>query len=264
MLLFSVHEISRYTPGTQVFSFDTFYVTSVENYQQDGVVFKGNTRGKDIRASFDKLQSRLKDALGDRYRLFLLEDADEKPTAVIMPKDEGESQSISKQTEVVVALAFALLTLVSTANANGVPLLQFLIDPRHTDIKTSDVSDALPAALSFWFILGSHEFGHWTATRRWPEMKMTLPFFIPSGFGFLGSFGAITRLKGYVKNRDALLDFASSGPLIGSLTAGGATLLGFILSASGLTDLTIDSASFQDSFVMQVQKILHVYTDTCI
>ena len=81
---------------------------------------------------------------------------------------------------------------------------------------------------------------------------MTLPFFIPSGFGFLGSFGAITRLKGYVKNRDALLDFGTSGPLIGSLTAAGATLLGFILTASGLNDLTIDSGAFQDSFVMQV------------
>lgn len=239
----------------KVFSFDTFYVTSVENYQQDGVVFKGNTRGKDIQASFDKLQSRLKDTLGDRYRLFLLEDSEEKPTAVVMPKDEGESQSISQQTEIVVALAFALLTVVSTANANGVPLLQFIIDPRHTELKLSDVSDALPAALAFWFILGSHEFGHWRACQRWPDMKMSLPFFIPSGFGFLGSFGAITRVKGYVKNRDAQLDFASSGPLIGSLTAGGATLLGFILSASGITDLTIDSISFQDSFVMQVTAL---------
>lgn len=237
---------------TRVFSFDTFYVTSVENYEQDGVVFKGNTRGKDVQASFEKLQSRLRDALGDRYRLFLLADAEDKPTAVVMPKDQGEASSLSRQKEVVVALAFALLTIISTGNANGVPLLQFLIDPRHTELRVADVSDALLAALAFWFILGSHEFGHFLSTQRWPGMKMSLPFFIPSGFGFLGSFGSITRLKGYAKNRDALLDFASSGPLIGSLTAATATIAGFILSASGLNDLTIDSSAFQDSFVMQV------------
>ena len=138
----------------KVFSFDTFYVTSVENYQEDGVVFKGNTRGKDIQLSFDKLQTRLAETLGDRYRLFLLTDSEDKPTAVIMPKDEGESSSLSRQTEIVVSLAFAFLTLISTANANGVPLLQFLIDPRHTELRVTDVSDALPAALAFWFILG--------------------------------------------------------------------------------------------------------------
>ena len=29
-----------------VFGFDTFFVTSVENYDADGVLFKGNLRGK--------------------------------------------------------------------------------------------------------------------------------------------------------------------------------------------------------------------------
>ena len=29
-----------------VFGFDTFYVTSVENYQANGVLFKGNLRGR--------------------------------------------------------------------------------------------------------------------------------------------------------------------------------------------------------------------------
>ena len=43
-----------------VFGFDTFYVTSVENYQSDGVVFKGNIRGKDPQASYQKLATRMK------------------------------------------------------------------------------------------------------------------------------------------------------------------------------------------------------------
>jgi hypothetical protein len=36
------------------------WVTSVENYQQDGVVFKGNVRGKSPAASYAKLKQRLK------------------------------------------------------------------------------------------------------------------------------------------------------------------------------------------------------------
>ena len=43
-----------------VFGFDTFYVTSVENYKSDGVVFKGNVRGKDPQASYQKLAARMK------------------------------------------------------------------------------------------------------------------------------------------------------------------------------------------------------------
>ena len=43
-----------------VFGFDTFYVTSVENYKSDGVVFKGNMRGKDTQASYQKMSTRMK------------------------------------------------------------------------------------------------------------------------------------------------------------------------------------------------------------
>lgn len=43
----------------QVFGFDTMWVTSVENYQQDGVVFKGNVRSKDPAAAYAKMKQRL-------------------------------------------------------------------------------------------------------------------------------------------------------------------------------------------------------------
>ncbi len=43
-----------------VFGFDTFWVTSVENYNADGVVFKGNVRGKDPQAAYLKMQGRMK------------------------------------------------------------------------------------------------------------------------------------------------------------------------------------------------------------
>jgi hypothetical protein len=35
------------------------WVTSVDNYQQDGVVFKGNVRNKDPSAAYAKMKQRL-------------------------------------------------------------------------------------------------------------------------------------------------------------------------------------------------------------
>jgi len=43
----------------RVFGFDSFWVTSVENYEADGVIFKGNVRGKDPATSYAKMNERL-------------------------------------------------------------------------------------------------------------------------------------------------------------------------------------------------------------
>lgn len=43
-----------------VFGFDTFYVTSVENYQANGVLFKGNLRGRNPAESYTRTAARLK------------------------------------------------------------------------------------------------------------------------------------------------------------------------------------------------------------
>ncbi len=43
-----------------VFGFDTFWVTSVENYKSDGVVFKGNVRAKDMDVMYKKMTDRMK------------------------------------------------------------------------------------------------------------------------------------------------------------------------------------------------------------
>ncbi len=140
-----VIERLRYT----VFGFDTFWVTQVDNYDQDGVVFKGNVRGRDPAVAFQKMKQRMKvrvrrrlarararaarpdparppasapalrpskpspppppptttthslqAELGDRYRLFLLEDKEEKPTAVVLPLDAANEGTISRFTEV--------------------------------------------------------------------------------------------------------------------------------------------------------------------
>jgi len=231
-----------------VFGYDTFWVTSVENYEADGVIFKGNMRAKDTAAAYAKMCDRLKAELGGKYSLFLLQDRDDSPTIIVLPEGSG-SERISRGTEVWLAVAFALGTTLTSLQANNVPILPFLVDPFHTAISQQDFVDAAPAVAAFWATLLLHEWGHWSAARK-AGAETYLPFIIPAGFGFLGSFGGITRLKGFLPNREALLAFASEGPFLGAASSLFLVVVGLGLSAAGVCDIGVDSPSFADSFLI--------------
>jgi len=79
-------------------------------------------------------------------------------------------------------------------------------------------------------------------------VSLYLPLLVPAGFGFLGSFGGITRFRGFVPDRAALLDVAEAGPAVGVVVSSALLLLGLGLSAAGLGDVTVDSAAFADSW----------------
>jgi hypothetical protein len=81
-------------------------------------------------------------------------------------------------------------------------------------------------------------------------VELYLPLIVPAGFGFVGSFGGITRFKGFVPNRETLLDVAVAGPLWGSAASGALLLLGLGLTAVGLGDVSIDSPALADSFLV--------------
>ncbi|KAF5840238.1 hypothetical protein DUNSADRAFT_17341 [Dunaliella salina] len=81
---------------------------------------------------------------------------------------------------------------------------------------------------------------------------MYLPFIVPAGFGFLGSFGGITRLKGFLPDRDALLKFGTAGPFYGSSVSLGLFFIGMVLSSLGVTDIGIDTPAFTDSLLVAV------------
>ncbi|KAJ9523354.1 hypothetical protein QJQ45_005399 [Haematococcus lacustris] len=195
-----------------VFGFDTFWVTSVSNYQEDGVIFKGNVRGKNPGLAYAKMKDRLK---------------------------------------VWLSCAFLLGTALSVANAANVPLFQWLADGGQTPLTAQDWLDAAPFMLATAALLGAHEFGHWQAARK-HGTDMYLPFIIPAGFGFIGSFGGINRLRSFLPNREALLEFASKGPLLGSAVSVSLLLLGLLLSAMGFSDVGVDSPSFADSFLVAI------------
>jgi membrane-associated protease RseP (regulator of RpoE activity) len=72
----------------------------------------------------------------------------------------------------------------------------------------------VPYGLWVIAILGAHEMGHYLACRYY-GIPATLPFFIPAPPIFVGSFGAVIRIKGRIPDRRALFDVAAAGPLAG-------------------------------------------------
>ena len=89
---------------------------------------------------------------------------------------------------------------------------------------TFDLLLGLQFALAVMFVLGSHEMGHFLASKRW-GMKASLPYFIPFPT-IIGTLGAIIRQRGVIRNRKALLEIGVSGPLAGILASILVTYLG--------------------------------------
>jgi membrane-associated protease RseP (regulator of RpoE activity) len=79
---------------------------------------------------------------------------------------------------------------------------------------TAALFAGIPYGLWVIAILGAHEMGHYLACRYY-GIPATLPFFIPAPPIFVGSFGAVIRIKGRIPDRQALFDVAAAGPLAG-------------------------------------------------
>jgi membrane-associated protease RseP (regulator of RpoE activity) len=79
-------------------------------------------------------------------------------------------------------------------------------------------------------ILGTHEFGHYWASRK-NNVKATLPFFIPAPPIFIaGTFGAFIQIKELIPNRRVLMEIGAAGPIAGFIVAVPTLALGLFLS----------------------------------
>ncbi|MFS8821796.1 site-2 protease family protein, partial [Synechococcus sp. W60.2] len=137
-----------------IFSLDTFFVTETIPYGE-GAIFKGNLR-REAEGVVPLLQERLRERLGSRYQLFLVEDASEKPAVVVLP-DEIVNYRTSRGAQILAAglmLASFLATLEVGANLFGFRLLE----------APGRWVEALPVAAGIFAILLVHETGHrWMA-----------------------------------------------------------------------------------------------------
>jgi membrane-associated protease RseP (regulator of RpoE activity) len=74
-------------------------------------------------------------------------------------------------------------------------------------------------------ILVTHELGHYLLS-RWHRVPASLPLFIPGPPHFIGTFGAVIRMRGPILHRRALFDVGVAGPLAGFVVAVMALVVG--------------------------------------
>ena len=87
----------------------------------------------------------------------------------------------------------------------------------------------IPFALTLLCILTTHEFGHFVLSKI-HRVPASLPLFVPGLPHFIGTFGAIIRIRGPIVSRLALFDIGVAGPLAGFIVAVGTLIVGLHLS----------------------------------
>lgn len=83
----------------------------------------------------------------------------------------------------------------------------------------------IPFAGTLLGILVTHEFGHYILSRM-HRVPASFPLFIPGPPHFIGTFGAIIRMRGPILSRKALFDIGVAGPIAGFVVAVIALVIG--------------------------------------
>lgn len=203
-----------------IFGIDTFFATETVPYQE-GVIFKGNLRGEPA-DTHAKLSEKLKELMGDRYTLFLVDGPDKRPTVIVLPDSAKPIQQTVAQR--ILAVVLAIATLLTTFEAAGlIQGFDFFAEP-------SRWQECLMIAGGLLAVLATHEIGHQIAARK-VGVKFSGPFFLP--VIQIGSFGSLNRFLTFIPNRQALCDVAIAGPLAGGALSLLLLLIGLELSHPG-------------------------------
>lgn len=219
-----------------IFGIDTFFATETIPYQ-DGAIFRGNLRGEPAE-SYDRLAAHLKEQVGDRYRLFLVEGVEGKPVVVVLPSSNEPRPTTLPQ--MVLAGILALATVATSMETGGLLLgFDFFAD-------FSRYAEVLPIAAGILVVLVAHEIGHRILARRY-QVRLSPPFFIPAWQ--IGSFGALTRFESILPNRSVLFDIAFAGPAVGGVVSLGMLVAGLLLSHPGSL-FQLPSEFFQGSILV--------------
>jgi membrane-associated protease RseP (regulator of RpoE activity) len=219
-----------------IFGIDTFFATETIPYQ-DGIIFRGNLRGEPD-PSYDRLAANLKDQVGNRYRLFLVEGVEGKPVVVVLPS--ANQPQATSPAQWVLAIVLGLATIATCLETAGLLLgFDFLSElSRYTEV--------LPIASGILAVLGAHEIAHRVMAKRY-QIRLSPPFFIPTWQ--IGSFGALMRFESVLPNRSVLFDIAFVGPAVGGVVALGLLTTGLLLSHPGSL-FQIPAEFFQGSILV--------------
>ncbi len=203
-----------------IFGIDTYFATETIAYQE-GAIFKGNLRGEpeDV---FNRLSASLRECIGDKYRLFLLENPEGRPTVIVLPSRNDPRPMTPAQKAFAGVLLLA--SIATSLEAGGILLnFDFFSSP-------SRFQESLPIAVGFFSVLIAHEVGHRIVANR-HEVKLSLPYLLPSIQ--IGSFGAITRFESLLPNRKVLFDISLAGPVFGGVVSLLMLIVGLVISHEG-------------------------------
>ena len=89
--------------------------------------------------------------------------------------------------------------------------------------------NGLPFAATLLGILVIHEMGHYVLARI-HRMPASFPLFIPGPPQFIGTFGAVIRMRSPIMRRRALFDIGVAGPIAGFVAAVVAIIVGLSFS----------------------------------
>ncbi len=124
-----------------------------------------------------------------------------------------------------------IITLIATtlSGAEWMHGWLFLYVPH--PLGWSEFMDGLQYSIPFLLILTVHEFGHYL-TARYHKVKVSLPYYIPAWFGFLGTMsfgtmGAFIRIRQRISSISQTFDIGVAGPLAGFVVAVGVLFYGF-------------------------------------
>ena len=219
-----------------IFGIDTFFATETIPYQE-GAIFKGNLRGEP-EESHSRLSTNLKNLLGDKYRLFLVESPEGKPTVIVLPSSNDPQSSTPAQK--FLSLVLFVVAIATTLEATGL-LLSFDLFS-----NLERMGEAIPLSLGIWGLLAAHEIGHLVTAKRY-DVRLGFPFLIPSWQ--IGCFGSITRFESLLPNRTVLFDIALAGPATGGIVSLIMLVIGLILSHPGSL-FQLPSEFFQQSVLV--------------
>jgi membrane-associated protease RseP (regulator of RpoE activity) len=146
----------------------------------------------------------------------------------LSPDDETEDTSFS---DYILPITLFAVTVFTTLWAGAYQThtgairgpVDFLLD------SPESLWRGIPFAATLLTILVTHEFGHYLLSRL-HRVPASLPLFIPGPPHFIGTFGAIIRMRGPIMNRRALFDIGVAGPLAGFAVAVVALVIGLKLS----------------------------------
>lgn len=145
--------------------------------------------------------------------------------------DEWEEDERPASSAFVLPVALFALTVFTVLWAgayqtNTNPLVgpwDFLMD------EPRSLWSGIPFAATLLGILVTHELGHYVLSRL-HGVPTSLPLFVPGLPHFVGTFGAIIRMRAPLTDRRALFDIGVAGPIAGFVVAVIALVIGLRLS----------------------------------